>query len=117
MENRQNPRVSLEHPCRVRFRLGGHPYTNIGVANLGPTGCCIQIPAQSVGGLRSRALLDGWEFINPGLPRTAIQAKVVWVQRAEPSKDGFIATGVEFLDAPVDYTRRLASYVKVVTPP
>ena len=117
MENRLHSRAALAPRCRVRFQLGGHPFSNVTVSNLGQDGCCIQIPAQASSGLRDRSLLEGWEFINPGLPREPIKAKVVWVHGQGHTRADFLECGIKFLDAPVHYTKRLASYVKVVTPP
>jgi PilZ domain len=117
MDKRLQQRVPVGPQFRVRFQLGGHPYTNISVSNLGPDGCCIEIPAQSVSGLRTRALLEGWKFVNPAMPRGAIKAKVVWVRGQDsPGKDS-VESGIKFVDAPMEFTRRLASYVRAVTPP
>jgi hypothetical protein len=117
MDKRLHSRAPLEHRCRARFQLGDRQFSNIPVSNLGQDGCCIQVPAEAVGGLRHLTLLEGWKFINPVLPREAIKAKVVWVQGRDHARNHFLECGIKFLDAPMTYTRRLASYVKAVTPP
>ncbi len=111
MEHRFYSRVPAEPRCRAQFQLGAQTYSDIPVANLGADGCCLRIPSQSVGGLSDKAFLDGWELIHPGLPKGSIKAKVAWVQGQDRARSGFIETGVQFLDAPEDYRRKLAYYV------
>ncbi len=116
MEKRLHSRVSVEPQCKARFLLGGQAYDRIRVSNLGAEGCCIQLPAHAAGGLSDKSLLEGWEFINPGLPKGSITARVAWMHQGK-AKTGFISTGIKFLDAPVEYTRRLSNYVTTITRP
>ena len=117
MEHRFYSRVPAEPWCRAQFHLGGQAYSDIPVANLGADGCCLRILSQSAGRLCDKALLDGWELIHPGLPKGSIKAKVAWVQGQDRARSGFIETGVQFLDAPEDYRRKLAYYVVNVSQP
>jgi hypothetical protein len=117
MEKRLHSRVSVEPQCKARFQLGGQSYDRIRVSNLGADGCCIQMPAQAVVALSDKLLLEGWEFINPGLPKGSITAKVAWVRGPGMRKAGFVATGIKFLDAPVEFTRRLSNYVDTIARP
>jgi hypothetical protein len=117
LEKRLHSRVSLEPQCKARFQLGGQSYDSIRVSNLGADGCCIQIPARSAGGLSDKTLLEGWEFLNPGLPKGSITAKVAWVGGDRKRRTGFVATGIKFLNAPVEFTRRLSNYVSTVARP
>ena len=111
VDMRHYSRVSVEPQCKVRFQLGGQVYNNIAVSNLGQDGCCLTGSSQSLGGLDDKALLEGWEFINPGLPKGSINAKVVWVRRQERDPAGTITTGVQFMDAPTGYARKVGKYV------
>jgi len=117
LEKRLHSRVLLEPQCKARFQLGGQSYDRIRVSNLGADGCCIQIPARAVGGISEKALLEGWEFLNPGLPKGSITAKVAWVHGDGKRRTGFVETGVKFMNAPVEYTRRLSNYVSTVARP
>ena len=119
MEHRLYSRVPAEPRCRAQFQLGGRTYRNIPVANLGPDGCCLRIPTHAFVGVGDKALLEGWKLIQPGLPKRSIKAKVAWVRGQDRSRSGYVETGVQFLDAPVDYRKKLAYYVANVpqTPP
>jgi hypothetical protein len=116
MEKRQSLRVSVEPQCRARFQLGGQSYS-IPVANLGTEGCGLRVPARAAGALRKRTQLEGWEFIHPGLPKGAVKAEVVWLQDPDRADGGFVASGVRFVDAPLDFSRKLYSYVITMAQP
>jgi len=117
MENRHHSRVSVDPQCRAQFQLRGEPYRNIPVSDLGSDGCRIQIPIQSIGGLSDESLLDRLELIHPALPSAPVKAKVVWVHGEDRPKTGFIASGIQFLDAPAGFTRKIAEYVTTLEPP
>ena len=117
MENRHHARVSVEPQCRAQFLLRGATYRNIPVADLGSDGCRIQVPIQSIGEYSDVSLLERLELIHPALPRGPVKAKVVWVHGQDIPKAGFIESGVQFMDAPAGYTRKLAEYVTNLEPP
>jgi hypothetical protein len=114
MDNRIYPRVSVEPRCKARFQLGGETYNNIPVTNLGPDGCCIHGPSQTLGDLSDKSLLEAWEFIHPSLPKGLINAEVVWVKRNGGPQ---VEAGVQFLGAQRGYTRHLVNYVTAVSSP
>jgi PilZ domain len=117
VENRHHSRVSVDPQCRVQFQLRGEPYRNIPVSDLGADGCRVQIPIQSIGGLSDESPLERFELLHPALPSAPIKAKVVWVHAEGHPKTGFIASGVQFMDAPAGYTRKLAEFVTALEPP
>ena len=61
--------------------------------------------------------LDRLELIHPALPSAPVKAKVVWVHVEDLPKPGFIASGIQFLDAPPGYTRKIAEFVTTLEPP
>jgi uncharacterized protein YbjT (DUF2867 family) len=111
VDMRHYSRVSVEPQCKARFQLGGQVYNNIAVSNLGEDGCCLTGSSQALGGLDDKAMLEGWEFIHPGLPKGSINAKVIWVKRPERDPAGTVTTGVQFMDAPTGYARKVGKYV------
>ena len=117
MENRHHSRVSLEPHCQARIRLGGQTYTDITVADLGPGGCRIQVPLHSANGLGDKAILDELELMHPALPTGTVKAKVVWVNVQDTALTELMESGVQFLEAPADYTRKLTNFVTFLAPP
>lgn len=117
MENRQHPRVSMDHQCQAKFRFGGKPFSNIAVSDIGPEGCRLEIPIQTGPGFSDKSFLEGLELIHPALPTDPVQAKVVWVHGQDVLETGFVVSGVQFMDAPADYTRKLTNFVTFLDPP
>ena len=114
MDKRLHSRVSVESQCKARFRLENNSYNNITVSNLGSDGCCMQIPTQSISGLSEQSLLEGLELVHPGLPKGSFRGKVAWVHGEDKTRPGYLETGVQFLDASSEYTKRLANFVTTV---
>ena len=117
MDKRLHLRVAPEPQCKARFQLGNRSYENITVANLGPDGCCMQIPAQSVEGLTELSLLEGLQLTDPGLPAEPVRGRVAWIHGEDKTRPGFLETGVQFMDASVAYTRSLSHYVNTMARP
>ena len=111
MDKRMYSRVSVEPQCKARFQLGGQTYNNITVSNLGPNGCCLSGPSQSLSGLTDKATLDQYELIHPALPKGSIHAKVVWLNQRTRDTSGTITTGIQFMDAPAKYVKEVGNYV------
>ena len=111
MDLRQHDRIAAETSCTASFHSAGQSYHDIAVSNLGAEGCCLEIPVRSANGLKQRALLDGLELCHPGLPRQAIQAKVVWVHSKKGAERDFLETGIQFSAPPEGYTAELDRYV------
>lgn len=115
MDKRLHSRVAVASQCKARFQLGGKSFNDITVSNLGADGCCLQIPSQAGAELTNRTNLEGWSLIHPGLPKDSIQAKVVWSHAQDRAKAGYIETGVQFVNAPANYTRDLDKYVTAMS--
>jgi len=117
MDKRHHSRVSVGHQCKARFQLGNNTYENITVSNLGSDGCCMQIPDQSIEGLSENSTLEALELIQPGLPKGSLRGKIAWVHGEDKTRPGFLETGVQFMDASVEYIKNLSYYVNTMAHP
>jgi hypothetical protein len=115
MEKRTSSRTSLLSECRSQFRMGGQSYNGIQVANLGPRGCCLQMPASTARQLKDKPFLENLILLQGGIRNFAIRGRVAWCEDHAPAKASFVKAGVEFLDAPEACTREISAYVMATT--
>jgi len=111
MELRKHDRITAEAKCTATFQCAGQTYHDIPVSNLGADGCCFEIPSKAANGLKSLSKLDGLELCHPGLPRQAVQGKVVWVHSKKGAEKDFVETGIQFCAAPAGYAAEVDRYV------
>jgi hypothetical protein len=111
MDLRKHERITAESKCKASFRYGGQSYRDISVSNLGADGCCFQIPTKAANGIKNLAMLESLELSDPGLPRQAIQGKVVWVHSKKGAEKEFLETGVQFCSAPDGFSAEVDRYV------
>ena len=113
MDNRKSSRVSVTDRCKARFQLGGHPYNNITVSNLGPDGCCLTGSKKDLETISERGMLENLELIHPALPKEGIKGQIVWVHRLGQG----VETGIHFLNPKGSYVRDLGKYVSTLSSP
>lgn len=112
MDKRNHVRIPLGTQCRAQFRIGDRCYRGIPVANLGPAGCCIHIPAQVAVEVKEQALVQDLELQHPSLPPGIIEARVAWIYSRGSAWTGFVETGVEFLDLPSVCAQGILSFME-----
>lgn len=111
MDLRKHDRIPAERPCTATFQHAGQTWHDVAVSNLGAEGCCFEIPARSANGLKQLAVLESVELSHPGLPRQAVQAKIVWVHSKKGAERDFVETGIQFCAAPAGYAAEVDRYV------
>jgi len=116
MEQRLHSRVLANPQIKAQFRLGGQTFSELPLANLGTDGCCLRIPARSIGTLEESTRLEDLELLHEDLPRAAFGARVAWVGRRVDPDGGALETGIQFLEAPVDFTWELVHFIHTQMP-
>jgi hypothetical protein len=111
MDKRLHPRVIVNPPGRVRFRLRGQTHEAYPIANIGINGCCIIAPAHLAGFLETRPLLEEWRLLAPGLPPKSIQAQVIWIDPTGGVLGQDFRAGVQFQGKPSGFTNLMLRYV------
>ena len=106
------PPLPVELRCRAQFQLQHQAFSNIPVINLRVEGCCLQMPASLASGLGDALSLENLELLHPSLPRTALKAKLAWIQGQGDPETGLVAAGIRFLAAPASFTGEVAAFVR-----
>lgn len=117
MERRSESRVSVKHPCKARFQLGGQSFTNVAVVNLGSHGCCFVVPEPTVNRFKTGPMLEGWRLVHPKLPKGTIKVKVVWCRSSGKANSGLLEAGVQFLEFPPGYRQELDQFLAGIVLP
>jgi hypothetical protein len=110
MGHRLHPRVSVKPSVLAHCRLGSEA-CDFPVADLSADGCLIQVPACYAAEFRTLRRLEGWRLSCPDLPRTRLNARVVWVRGPGEAPDAPLEAGLSFTGLPDRYARRLDEYL------
>lgn len=115
MEKRKSSRTPMLSDCRSQFHLGGQSFQGIQVANLGPKGCCLWMPASTARQLKDKPFLENLILLQRGIRNFAIRGRVAWCEDHASAQASFVQAGVEFLDIPEACTREISAYVMATT--
>ena len=111
MEKRRTSRTSLITDYNTQFKLGGQSFSNIQVANIGTTGCCLQMPVASAKYLKNRPVLENMILLHADARKYSLKGRVAWHDDGKGTQGQWITAGVEFLDTPEECTQELSEYV------
>jgi hypothetical protein len=105
MEKRSACRTWMSLDFSTRMVLGGETFTGVPVANLGPRGCCVRLPATAAPHLVRHAPIDGMELSGSAAGPFPLQARIAWHDAPRFGGGRWINAGVEFLEAPAGFTQ------------